>query len=115
MNLYQRYQEKLVYLSLPYIHGSEVKRKNIAFEQNKNSIILVDYDDSEIIYGQSLNSVEVNFRGVKNPHIYKEIKSEIKSRIRNIDTTVFPLIGLYRIAIGLIIIIALLYFEGTIL
>lgn len=88
-----------------------LKEKNITFEREKNSIILKNYDNRRIEYSQSLNSVEVNFRGVRKLIISEEIKEELRSRIRKIKVKVFPLAGLFLITIGSIIMVTLLYLS----
>ncbi len=86
-----------------------LKSKNISYEEEKNSVILKGYDNRRINYTQSLNSVEVNFNEIRGLTICKEIKDDLRSRIRNVTTTVFPFTGIWFIATGVIILLILLY------
>lgn len=84
-----------------------LKERNLSYDEKKNTVILKNYDNKRIIYIQTLNSVEVNLKNVRNLPIYEEIKTKLKSRIKEVNVTVFPFLGLFYIGLGGIVIVAL--------
>ncbi|MBS4537095.1 hypothetical protein GOQ27_01395 [Clostridium sp. D2Q-11] len=82
-----------------------LKEKNISYEERKKKLILTDYDNRTISYTQSLNTVELNLKEVKHLYFYKELKEELKYRIENINTSIFPSFGVFMIGLGLLFLV----------
>jgi len=86
-----------------------LKENDIVFEDDDDAIVLKDYDDKRIIYQQSLNSVEVNFKEIRKLPFYNDLKKELKYRIRINSIKLFPSTGVFLIVIGVTFIIILQY------
>ena len=87
---------------------SILKEKNISYERYENKIILKDYENKEIKYIQSLNSVDIDFNHIKSLPFYKEIEEELRYRIKKLELIIFPYSGLFYIALGIIILVIVL-------
>ncbi len=83
--------------------------KNISYEKEKNSVVLKDYDNKRITYPQTLNSVELNLKDIRNLSIYEDVKIELRSRIKEVKSTVFPSTGVFFLGLGIIIMVVLQY------
>ncbi|AOY76798.1 hypothetical protein [Clostridium formicaceticum] len=92
-----------------------LNEKNISYGEENNTVILKDYDSRRITYTQSLSSVEVSLKNIRNLSIYEEVKTELKSRIKQIDLTVFPSSGLFYIVLGAILMVGMQYFQKKLL
>ncbi|MCC5910025.1 MAG: hypothetical protein JJT76_06260 [Clostridiaceae bacterium] len=77
-----------------------LEEKNISYEEDKNAVILADYDNKRISYNQSLNIVEINLKDVINLPFYKELKAELRSRIKAIHFKIFPTLEIFLIVLG---------------
>ncbi|ABR47993.1 hypothetical protein Amet_1823 [Alkaliphilus metalliredigens QYMF] len=86
-----------------------LEAKGMSYEEEKSFIIFKDYDNKRISYTQSLNSVEINLRDARKLRFYEELRTELRSGIKDINLTVFPATGLFFIVIGAILIVALQY------
>lgn len=88
-----------------------LKEKNISYKQDENNITLKDYDNKRISYTQSLNSVEINFKDIRSFDFYKELKEELRCRIKKLKLEIFPSTGLFYTVLGVIVIIVLQYLQ----
>lgn len=86
-----------------------LEEKNLSYEEDKNTVILEDYDSKQISYRQSLNSVEINLTEILTLPFYKELKVELRTRIKAINLTVFPTLGCSLIILGAIFLMILQY------
>lgn len=77
-----------------------LKRENISYNLRNKDIYLLDTDNS--IYIHSLIETTLDFREIKNKDFYKEIVSEVKTKIKNIEKK-------YRSIEGLIYLIFTLF------
>lgn len=84
-----------------------LKEKEISFEEENNIIFLKDYDNKRIAYKQVSSSVVVNMKDIRNLSLNKELEAKLKSRIKKIDTIVFPTQGLFFIVIGIVSMVAI--------
>lgn len=64
-----------------------------------------------ISYTQSLNSVEITFKDIRNFDFYKELKEELRCRIKKLKLEIFPSTGLFYTVLGVIVIIVLQYLQ----
>jgi len=85
-----------------------LKEKNISCEKYENKIILNNYNNKEIKYIQSLNSVDIDFNHIKSLPFYKEIEEELRDRIKKLEVMIFPYSGLFYLVLGIIIMIVVL-------
>ncbi len=83
-----------------------LEERSISYEERENYIYLKNYEDKCIYYKQSFNSVEINLRNIRTLSFFKEIKKELRLRIKRIESTVFPTIGVIFIVLGVIFMIA---------
>lgn len=87
----------------------EILNENkIVFEEQKNALLLKDWDDKQIEYKYFLNTVELNTRDILDLPFLTSMLSQLKSRIKNNKTKVFPVSGVFFILLGLIYMIILL-------
>lgn len=86
--------------------------RNINYELNDASINLLDYDNVKIAFKESLNSVEVKFKGIRKVAGYKDLIHSFKILAKKLPERAFPSSGVFLIIFGVIIIIvaAILYY-----
>ena len=93
----------------------EILNENkIAFEEQKNALLLKDWDDKQIRYKYFLNTVELNTRDILDLPFLTSMLSQLKSRIKNNKTKVFPVSGVLFILLGLTYMIILLLITDSI-
>ena len=93
----------------------EILNENkIAFEEQKNALLLKDWDDKQIRYKYFLNTVELNTRDILDLPFLTSMLSQLKSRIKNKKTKVFPVSGVLFILLGLTYMIILLLITDSI-
>jgi hypothetical protein len=80
----------------------------ILYAEKKDKIFLKEYD-KDISYSESLNTVHINLKSIRDLSFYKEFKIELMSRIKDIDLTVFPSSGVFLIISGFIFIFVIEY------
>lgn len=76
-----------------------LKEQGIVYEKYKNRIILKGYENKEIKYMHSLNSVSIDFNCIKDLPFYKEVEGALIHRIQKSDEKVFPSSGVFYIVI----------------
>lgn len=79
-----------------------LKEKNISYGEKGNKIILKAYDET-IPYKHSFSSVNIYFNDIRHLFFYKELITELKIRIKEIDSKVFPKLGIVHVMLGMII------------
>lgn len=87
---------------------------DISYEENKNTLLLIDHMGKKISFNQSLNTVDINFKEISDLSFYKSIKSQLKIRINKLEEKVFPYAGILYISLGVIMLILYQYLESRI-
>lgn len=85
-----------------------LKEQGISYEKYKNRIILKEYEHKEIKYMNSLNSVSIDFNGIKDLPFYKEVEGALIHSIQKNDEKVFPSAGLFYMALGVVLLVIVL-------
>ncbi|MBS4539574.1 hypothetical protein GOQ27_13955 [Clostridium sp. D2Q-11] len=85
-----------------------LNEKDISYEEEKNKLILKNYKNKTIYCRGSFNSVDIKFREIRDLPFYKELKKELKIKIKRINQKTFPLSGLLHIFVGIVFIIIIL-------
>ncbi len=86
-----------------------LKEKNISYEEAIDNVTLLDYDNKRISYKQSMNSVDVDLDDIQTINFYKELKEELRGRIKGIDLKIFPKAGFFYMTTGIVYIILMQY------
>lgn len=91
-----------------------LKDYDISYEENKNTLLLKDYMGKKITFNQSLNTVDISFKGISDLSFYKSIKSQLKVRINKMEEKVFPYAGILYTSIGVVMLIVFQHLESRI-
>ncbi len=78
--------------------------KGIIYEVIDNSVVLTNYDNKKIKWREFLDSAEINFRDIRKLPIYRDIKDSLISKVKLFKETVFPIMGVFFIVAGIILI-----------
>lgn len=89
--------------------GISYEEKKESYDKKENILILEDYDNKYISYKQSFDSVSIDLKDIKILPFYEDVKDELKIRIREIDSKLFPTTGVIMIGLGIIFIIIMEY------
>ncbi|MBS4535101.1 hypothetical protein GOQ29_05645 [Clostridium sp. D2Q-14] len=84
-----------------------LRENDISYEEEKNAIILKDHDNKRISYKERFNSVDLKLTDIRQLTFYKELKTELKYRIKEIDRSVFPFSGIFYIIFGILIVVVI--------
>lgn len=74
--------------------------KNINNKLEGSSIKLTDYDNSEILIWGFANTFEVSLKGAQSLPFYKDLISSIKTKTKQSQERVFPIVGILMITVG---------------
>lgn len=85
-----------------------LKEQGISYEKYKNRIILKEYENKEIKYMHSLNSVSIDFNRIKDLPFYKEVEGALIHSIQKNDEKVFPSSGILYMVIGVVLLVIVL-------
>lgn len=58
-----------------------LREKGISYEENENAVILKDYDNKQISYKKSFDSVEVNLKEITDLSFYEALNRELWLRV----------------------------------
>lgn len=78
-----------------------LKEERISYEEKEALFELKDYDDKIIGYKKALDTVEIDLNDIRKLQIYDIMRDEIKIRIQDIDSTLFPKSGIMYILLGI--------------
>lgn len=98
-----------------YTLNSVLKGEGIRYEIDGNIVILEDNENRTIKFKQSklsMNSVEIDFSAIIKLPIYEKIRGELRMQIKQIETTVFSISGIFTFALG-VILLSVVQFVNT--
>jgi hypothetical protein len=78
--------------------------KSINNKFEDDSIKILDYDNSEILVWGFANTFEVSLKGVRGLTFYKDLILSIKAKTKKIQERVFPVMGLFAIIVGALLV-----------
>ncbi|MCW3489778.1 hypothetical protein [Dethiobacter alkaliphilus] len=84
---------------------------NIPYEQRKNAIVLKKDKNKSIRYTPSLNTVEINQSEIAGLPENRAIKEEVITRIRKMETRVFPSAGVFLVLLGIAFVFVMRFVE----
>lgn len=98
--------EKMIYSTLISI----LNEKGIHYMEDRNSVVLKDYNDKSISYKkQSNDSIVINLEDIIDLPFYGEIRLELRTKIKNIHDVIFPTTGVLLIVLGIVNVASVLF------
>ncbi|SET79045.1 hypothetical protein SAMN05660297_03511 [Natronincola peptidivorans] len=89
-----------------------LEERNIVYRRVQDAFVLKDNGNKTITYKQSLNTVEINLKDIKQLPFHQEIKEDLRAKIKEINTKLFPSMGVFSMIVGIVIIMMVLYFNN---
>ncbi len=86
-----------------------LKEKDVPYEEEGGTITLKEYKNVRISYRKSLDSVIIDLDHISNLYFYQDFKKELRYRVKENRSKLFPSSGLFSILIGIIFIVVVQY------
>lgn len=90
------------------------KEERISYEEKESLFKLKDYDDKTIGYKKSSDTVDIDLNDIRKLQIYDIIRDEIKIRIQDIESSLFPKSGIIYVLLGIGLLVFIEYLEKII-
>lgn len=91
-----------------------LKEERISYEEKESLFKLKDYDDKTIGYKKSSDTVDIDLNDIRKLQIYDIIRDEIKIRIQDIESSLFPKSGIIYVLLGIGLLVFIEYLEKII-
>lgn len=91
-----------------------LKEERISYEEKESLFKLKDYDDKTIGYKKSSDTVDIDLNDIRKLQIYDIIRDEIKIRIQDIESSLFPKSGIIYVLLGISLLVFIEYLEKII-
>ena len=91
-----------------------LREERISYEEKESLFVLKDYDDISIEYKKSSDCVSLDLKDIEKLHLYDIIKDEIKIRIQDIESSLFPKSGIIYVLLGIGLLVFIEYLEKII-